>query len=215
MVKANKPATAGHLIAPLHPVLRGWAHSHRHVVSQVTFNTVATAIVKRLWSGATRRHPQQSRRWVAKKDCRTHQGRQWTCVGTCAGHQGQPDERALCRAGDVPMQRHGKIQGAANLYDPQWEGYFAERLGVKMAHTLTGRRPLLSLWQHQHGLCPVGHQKSTRLTGWHNHHSVWRMHGGKDTTDNRVLLHPNGHRQVHSQPLDVAPPRSARGVGKA
>jgi len=133
-------------------------------------------------------------------------------VGTCAGHQGQPYELALCRAGDVPIQRHVKIKGAANPYDPQWEVYFEERLGVKMAHTLKGRRQLLYLWEHQHGLCPVCHQKITRLTGWHNHHIVWCMHGGKDTTDNRVLLHPNCHRQVHSQPLDVAPPRSARSV---
>ena len=74
MVKANTPATAGHLSAQLNPVLRGWAHYHRHVVSQVTFNKVDTAIFKRLWSGATRRHPKKSRRWVAKKDCRTHKG---------------------------------------------------------------------------------------------------------------------------------------------
>src|SRR5262249_53857662 len=88
--------------------------------------------------------------------------------------------------------------------------YFEERLGVKMTHTLQGRRHLLYLWKHQHGLCPVCHQKITRLTGWHNHHIVWRTHGCRDTTENRVLLHPNCHRQVHSQALDVAPPRSAR-----
>src|SRR6266478_3341062 len=90
--------------------------------------------------------------------------------------------------------------------------YFEERLGVKMTHTLKGRRQLLYLWKHQHGLCPMCCQKITRLTGWHNHHVVWRTHGGRDATENRVLLHPNCHRQVHSQALDVAPPRSARSV---
>src|SRR5256712_48461 len=67
MVKANKQATAGHLIAQLNPVIRGWANYHRHVVSKVTFNKVDTAIFKSLWSWATRRHPKKSRRWVAKK----------------------------------------------------------------------------------------------------------------------------------------------------
>ncbi len=67
------------------------------------------------------------------------------------------------------------------------------------------RQPtMLKAW-HTHG-------KITRLTGWHNHHVLWRTHGGRDTTDNRVLLHPHCHRQVHSQALDVALSRSARNV---
>jgi len=212
IVKANKQTTAGHLIAQLNPVIRGWANYHRHVVSKVTFIKVDTAIFKSLWSWAIRRHPKKSHRWVAKKYFRTRNGRQWTFVGTYTSQQGQSHELALFRAGDVPMQRHVKVKGTANPYAPQWEVYFEERLGVKMTHTLKGRRQLLYLWKQQHGLCPVCHQKITRLTGWHNHHVVWRTHGGRDTTDNRVLLHPNCHRQVHSQALDVAPSRSARSV---
>jgi RNA-directed DNA polymerase len=212
MVKANKQTTAGNLIAQLNPMIRGWANYHRHVVSKVVFTKVDTAICKSLWAWATRRHPKKSRRWGAKKYFRTHQGRQWTLVGTYAHHQGPPQELALLRAGDVPIQRHVKSKGAANPYDPQWEVYFEERLGVKMTQTLKGRRQLLYLWKHQHGLCPVCRQKITRLTGWHNHHIVWRTPGGRDATENRVLLHPNCHRQLHSQPLEVAPPRSARSV---
>jgi len=208
IVKANKQATAGNLIAQLNPVIRGWANYHRHVVSKVTFIKVDTAIFKALWSWATRRHPQKSGRWIAEKYFRTRNGRQWTFVGTRVGKQGQVHELTLCRAGDVPIQRHVKIKGRANPYDPQWEVYFEERLRVKMTHTLEGRRQLLYLWKQQAGLCPVCHQKITRLTGWHNHHLVWRTHGGSDTADNRVLLHPNCHRQVHSRELDVAQPRS-------
>ncbi len=46
-------------------------------------------------------------------------------------------------------------------------------------------------------------QKITTVTGWHNHHILWRTHGGKDTIENRVLVHPNCHQQIHSQGLDV------------
>jgi RNA-directed DNA polymerase len=212
VVKANKQTTTGNLIAQLNPMIRGWANYHRHVVSKVVFHQVDTAIFKCLWSWATRRHPKKSRRWVAKKYFRTHHGRQWTFVGTGTSPQKQPDELVLFRAGDVLIQRHVKIKGTANPYDPQWAVYFEARLGVKMTHTLKGRRQLLYLWKHQHGLCPVCHQKITRLTGWHNHHVIWRTHGGRDTTDNRVLLHPNCHRQVHSQALDGAPSRSIRSV---
>jgi RNA-directed DNA polymerase len=84
-----------------------------------------------------------------------------------------------------------------------------------MAVSLQGRRKLLYLWKQQNGICPVCQQKITRLTGWDNHHLVWRVYGGGDGADNRVLLHPNCHRQVHSQGLEVAKPRPATGERKA
>jgi RNA-directed DNA polymerase len=206
-VKANKQATTANLIAQLNPVIRGWANYHRHVASKVTFYHVDTAIFKMVWSWAKRRHPTKAKGWVAQKYFRARHGRRWIFFGQHADH-----ELELFRAGDVPIQRHVKIRGAANPYDPQWEVYFEERLRVKMAHDLKGRRQLLYLWKQQDGLCPRCHQKITRLTGWHNHHTIWRTYGGSDTADNRVLLHPNCHRQVHSQSFDVAPPRSTRSV---
>jgi RNA-directed DNA polymerase len=212
IVKANKQATAGHLIAQLHPIIRGWANSHRHVVRKATCNKVDTAIFHTLWSWATRRHPKKPGRWSAQQYFPTRHGRRWTFVGTRVGRRGQPQARTLCRAGDVPIQRHVKITGTANPDDPPWEGYCEERLRVQMSHALKGRRQLLYRWKQPDGLGPVCHQPITRLTGWHNHHRVWRTSGGSDTADNRVLLHPTCHRQVQSQALDGAPSRSARSV---
>ena len=48
-------------------------------------------------------------------------------------------------------------------------------------------------------LRPTHHQGKT---GWHNHHIQWRVYGGSDDLDNRVLLHPNCHQQVHSPDYD-------------
>jgi len=112
----------------------------------------------------------------------------------------------------VPIRRHLKVRAEANPYDPKWEVYFEERLDAQMADDLKDRGRLFDLWQQQHGLCPICHQKITKQTGWHSHHLVWRVHGGQDGTDNRVLLHPNCHRQVHSQRLAVTKPRPAGGV---
>ena len=70
----------------------------------------------------------------------------------------------------MPIQRHTKVKGEANPYDPAWEPYFEERLGVKMAGTLAGRWTLRLLWKEQGGICPVCNQKITTVTGWHNHH---------------------------------------------
>ena len=103
----------------------------------------------------------------------------------------------------------------ANPYDPAWEVYFEERLGLAMAQHLSGRGKLRYLWMEQDGLCPICQQKITTLTGWHNHHIVWRSKGGSDDTENRVLLHPTCHQLVHSQGLTVVKPRPSRGDREA
>jgi hypothetical protein len=88
-----------------------------------------------------------------------------------------------------------------------WESYFEKRLDVQIVATLKGKRQLLTLWKEQGGLCPICHQKITQITGWHSHHILWRSKGGSDTAENRVLLHPTCHQQVHSQNIPVAKPR--------
>jgi len=85
-----------------------------------------------------------------------------------------------------------------------------------MAADLKKRRKLLYLWKEQNGLCPICTHKITQLTGWHCHHLVWRVSGGRDGAENRVLVHPTCHQQVHARPdFTVVKPRPATGVRKA
>jgi RNA-directed DNA polymerase len=108
-------------------------------------------------------------------------------------------ETFLRRASHVRICRHARIRNEANPYDPAWEPYFEERLQAKMAETLTGQWRVRSLWTEQGGNCPICNAKLTEESGWQMHHVRWRVHGGDDTLDNLVLLHPNCHRQLHSQ----------------
>ncbi len=211
IVKANKQTPPDLVIAQLNPILRGWANYHAHVVSKVTFARVDHAVFQLMWRWAKRRHPHKSKEWIKAKYFTSFKERAWVFYGE-AVKDGVLHQHRLIRIANVPIKRHVKIKGDANPYDPVWEVYFETRLGVKMADDLKGRRTLLYLWKEQHGLCPICTQPITTLTGWHNHHIVWRTHGGSDRTDNRVLLHPNCHRQVHSRRLDVAKPRPALGV---
>jgi hypothetical protein len=57
-----------------------------------------------------------------------------------------------------------------------------------LTHSFKGKRWLLHLWKEQRGLCPICHQKITKITGWHSHHVLWRSKGGSDRVENRVLL---------------------------
>ena len=215
VIRANKQATAGHLICQLNPIIRGWANYHRHSSSKQTFSKVDHAVYQCLWQWAKRRHPRKSHRWVKEKYFHTIGHRKWVFCGKVKDNEGNPRQIQLFYAHTVSIKRHAKIKGAANPYDPAWALYFERRLGLEMAQDLTGRRQLLYLWEEQGGICPICQQKITKLTGWHNHHMVWRVNGGEDKAENRVLLHPNCHRQVHSQQLEVVKPRPSVGVRKA
>jgi RNA-directed DNA polymerase len=215
ILKAQRQATAGDVIWHLNPLIRGWALYHRHQASKATFNRVDHIIFTWLWRWAKRRHPRKPVGWIRQKYFRTQQAQQWVFFGQTTHTTKEPHHVWLFAAASVPIIRHIKVRAEANPYDPAWEVYFEERLGIKLAQTFTGRRRLLHLWHEQNGLCPVCRQKITTLTGWHSHHIVWRSLGGSDGAANRVLVHPTCHNQVHHQGLTVVKPRPATGVGKA
>jgi RNA-directed DNA polymerase len=188
---------------------------HRHQVSKQTFTKVDQAIFWALWQWARRRHPNKPKKWVREKYFQSLNDRNWVFTGYITDTEGSVQQRWLFSSAYMPIKRHTKIKAEANPYDPAWEMYFEERLGVKMANTLLGRRKILSLWKQQDGFCPVCQQKITKATGWTNHHIVGKVKGGKDSVENGVLLHPNCHQQVHSQRVEVVKPRPVRGVRKA
>lgn len=212
VIKGHAQAKAGNLIRMLNPIIRGWTNYHRHVSSKQTFVKVDHAIFQALWRWARRRHPNKSYRWVKEKYFHHIDQRNWVFSGIGVGRNGKPLRVRLFSAADVNIKRHSKIKGEANPYDRQWEPYFEHRLGLKMASDLKGRQQLLYLWREQNGLCPVCQQKITQLTGWHSHHIVWRVDGGSDGLNNRVLLHPECHSQVHHLGLPVGKLRPATGV---
>jgi len=203
----NKQLPAGKLIVLLNRVIRGWTQYHRHVVSKETFNSIDAAIYRALKRWVRRRHPTKSQHWIMKHYFKTIEGQNWVFYGEV-----ERKEKHLLKAASVPIIRHKKVKAEANPFDPAWETYFEHRLDVKMAGNLRGRRFLLYLWKEQQGTCPVCRQKITEMTGWHNHHIIWRSKGGPDVAGNRVLLHPTCHRQVHNQGLYVEKPRPTKGV---
>ena len=113
----------------------------------------------------------------------------------------------LFRARNVSVKRHIKVKAEANPYAIQWEEYFEHRLDVQMESDLKCRKKFLRLWLEQDGLCPVCQEKITMITRWHLHHIIYRSLGGNENTNNLVLLHPDCHRQVHNQKLEVVKPR--------
>jgi RNA-directed DNA polymerase len=210
VVKMHKQAKTGNLILQLNSLIRGWAQYHRHVVSKETFAAVDATIFRLVWRWACRRHPKKGAQWVRKTYFRTQGHRGWVFTGTVPDAEGRCWPVQLYSALRVPIQRHVKVQGAANPYDPAWELYFEERLAATMQRTLAGTRRHQTLWEEQQGRCPICTQPITPQTGWHAHHLVWRSKGGSEDLSNQVLLHPDCHRRVHSHGLTVRKPCSSR-----
>ena len=207
IIKANKQATTGGLIALLNPVIRGWTHYHRHVVSSATFCSVDSAIFNCLWRWARRRHRNKPSRWIYRKYFEHFEGTGHVFRERGRGRDRKPTLTCLFHAASLSIVRHVKIKGEANPYDPQWETYFERRLDLTMEANPKRRQQLLRLWFGQQGLCSACGHKITRMTGWRSHKLIWRVYGGSDSMRNRVLLHPQCHQQVHDRESKVMKPR--------
>ena len=144
-----------------------------------------------------RRHPNKGVRWVKARYFHTIDNRNWIFTGEVRDSNEQPRTVHLFTAHSLRITRHVKIDSKVNPYDPRWELYLEQRLTRVMTASLRGRKSLLHLWKRQQGRCPRCGEVITPETGWHNHHIVYRAHGGSDGMDNRVLLHPVCHRQLH------------------
>jgi RNA-directed DNA polymerase len=215
-IKASLGLSAAELIERLNPKIRGWATYHRHVVSKRVFHRVDSTIVRSLWRWARRRHPEKSSGWLKQKYFGRQRFNHWCFFGESYDNEGCPQTMWLWLANRTPIQRHVKVKGEANPYDPAYETYFEKREGDHMAGTFRGSRTLRFLWFFQRSLCPVCNLPITRFTGWRLHYRVPRVKGGSTGADNCVLLHPECHDRVHRQRLSLSQPRlSKRGVRRA
>lgn len=211
ILKSHQHLSAGYLIAKLNPIIRGWANYHCHVVSKETFATIEYQVYQALWRWAKRRHRNKSNRWIYAKYFRPKHKRRSGFYGKLQCKDGSVHSQRLVKMDKIPIKRHVKVKAEANPFDPKWEPYFERRLDTKMAAEWKGQRSLLHLWQSQNGICPLCQDKITKSTGWENHHITYKVNGGPDTFDNRVLLHPTCHKQVHSLGLSVLKPRPTNG----
>src|SRR5258708_32835233 len=167
------------------------------MASKGTFDFVDHAIFELLWQWAKRRHPKKGRRWVKEKCFHTIGQRQWVFAGEIEGRRGEHLTGHLINAAQTRIQRHRLIQGEANSYDPAYEAYFDERMGLKWLQSWLKRRKLITLWNEQEGRCPVCDQKITKESGWHFPHIPYRVYGGTVHLPTFLLLLPTCPRQVH------------------
>ncbi len=201
LIKTNPTAAPATLIEQLNPIIRGWAQYHRYACSKQTFSTVDSQIVRTLWRWAKRRHPNKPRRWIKQRYFTRQGGNQWVFAGRTKDIQ----VRYLFRAAALPIRRHIKVRMDANPYDLADEMYFENRRVEKWKSGHYGHTRAKQLWLAQQGRCPHCSNLITKETGWDIHHQIPLAEGGPDTMDNRVLLHPTCHRQLHARKKTTSP----------
>lgn len=196
------------LIRLLNPMLRGWAQYHSPVVAKETFARMEALLFWRLMRWAKRRHPKKSADWIRRKYWRTVDGQNWVFAVDIIAKDGRKDVAGLYSLAGTPIERHKKIKGAYNPYDPAWEMYGETLRQERMRNKMRYREEWARLYVDQKGLCAHCGYEMDMDTGWHDHHIEHRVAGGSDALGNRVLLHPNCHAQVHSLNLKVIKPAS-------
>jgi RNA-directed DNA polymerase len=199
----NKTAKQQNLIGVLNPVIRGWANYHRAVCASQTFASIDSWLWLKTWQWAKRRHPNKKVRWIMDKYFVTAGSRSWVFSARLVSVDGTRERLTLAKASDTRIRRHTKVKGEANPFDPKWESYFEDRLGLRMRGDMKGKAKLLRLWWSQNKRCTLCDELITKESGWNLHHRIQKCEGGADGLANLVLLHPNCHRQLHATDLTL------------
>src|SRR3990167_803576 len=206
VISSNKTARQEDLIRLLNPILRGWALYHQPVVAKQAYSRMDYRVFLKLWRWAKRRHPNKSLEWIRKKYYQTQSEQNWVFATTLMDESGAKRDVGLYSLASTPIERHKKVSGEYNPFDPSMEEMGEKLRMERMLKKLKYREQILRLFQSQKGLCVLCNQPITKETGWHDHHIIYRSQGGGDSLNKRVLLHPICHQQLHARGLTVCKP---------
>jgi RNA-directed DNA polymerase len=124
-IKGSNGQTAATLIRKLSPILRGWANYHRHVCSGKTFWTLNRVINHQVLRWARRNHPNKSYGWLKQKYFNA--GGVFGFSAKMRTREGESKVLRLYSIARTVIDRHIKVRGEANPYDPDYTGYFERR----------------------------------------------------------------------------------------
>lgn len=124
-IRSCRGLKAAALIRKLHPILRGWANYHRHVVSKKIYGRIDYCIRTMLWRWARREHSNKSDGWIMRRYFSADPKGNFS-VRT-QDREGQKKVLKVYRLGHTILERHIKVRGQANPYDPVYVEYFEKR----------------------------------------------------------------------------------------
>jgi RNA-directed DNA polymerase len=114
------------LLQQLNPLLRGWANYYRNGAAKRTFIRLGYYVHHKLWRWATRRHPDKPHAWKQRKYFFAT-GKPGVFSVKVHRVKGESRVLTLYPLASTKIERHIKVKGAANPYDPNYAEYFDQR----------------------------------------------------------------------------------------
>jgi len=126
LIQAALGLTQEALLYQLNPLLRGWANYYRNGASKATFGKLDYYVWCKLRRWITRRHPKKSQAWKKRRyfSAAGEKG-----VFSVRVHRATGESRVLplYLLASTVIERHIKVRGTANPYDPSYTEYFEKR----------------------------------------------------------------------------------------
>jgi RNA-directed DNA polymerase len=116
-------STPAVLIRNLNPIITGWANYHKHICAKNYFYRLDMIIWRNIWNWARKRHNKLSSWDIVDKYFKRRGKRKWQFFGKFIDGK----IILLRSAGLIQIKRHKLINGNANPFDPNWDGYFYDR----------------------------------------------------------------------------------------
>ena len=203
-VKAMNGVEQEVVIKKLNPILRGFAHYYKGVVSTKTFSYISHRIWEYLWRWAKRRHPNKNTKWVRKRYFKTINGNKWTFATSTSDRQGNNQELILYPIAYTPIERHVKVKGNASPDDPSLKEYWDKR-HQKYAKSYWERNSRnYKIAENQKWKCPICGEPLFNGEESDTHHIVPVAQGGQNSIENLQHLHRACHKQEHSKSKSIA-----------
>ena len=188
LLAANQAVSTQTLLQQLNPLLRGWTHYYRTVVSKQVFAYCDSRLYQMLWRWAKRRHHAKGAHWVKAKYFTQRGQRRW--VFTDGRHD-------LFQMAAVPIIRHVKVQGRRSPYRAADVAYFERRRQQLLTKRWTGlQQRVAAKTDGRCALCgrpivedPRSHGQSDRESGIQFHQMIPSSLGGSATLANLFVTH--------------------------
>ena len=183
-IDALKSAPQAALIKRINPIIRGWANYYATVVSKETYAELDDLVYRKLVAWAIYRHPKKSKGWVSKKYWHTIGGDNWVFATRKAGI----NPLQLLDHASTSIERHVKVKGESSPYDGNLV-YWSTRMGnnPEMPKRVT------TLLKRQKGKCAHCEMFFRESDVMEIDHRIPKSQGGKDSYENRQLLHRHCH----------------------
>ncbi|MBC6475140.1 MAG: group II intron reverse transcriptase/maturase [Hormoscilla sp. GM102CHS1] len=183
IVRRHKSAPQTTLITKLNPVIRGWCNYFRTVVSKETYSNMDYHLWNILWQWATRRHPNKSGQWIAKKYWTNEGKNHWVFTGES---KKTGKTTMVVKHSETKIVRHVKVKGTASPFDGNLV-YWSQRL---RKNPDVSTRVINLLRKQKCELCGLTFKDGDK---WEVDHIIPTVKGGKDWYTNLQLLHDYCH----------------------